>query len=126
MTSSRYPWKPKLRLAVRIGQTNIVSELTFWRPNICLKWPGFQISAFAAPISEHYVHAWKQKSRFYSGGYILRVLWLGFCLRYGAVKVPRKKTFEQLFGDYVPDDAIDFETDRLIALDGLASEADLY
>lgn len=120
MISSHYPWKPKLRIAARIWRWTIAFELTFWRPNICLKWSGFQISAFFAPsFSEHYIHAWKQKSAYYRGGFILRVLWLGFCLRYGAVKVPHKKPWDKLISDWVPDDAIDFEVDRMMALNGL-------
>lgn len=129
MTSPKYPWKPKLRIALN----RIVFELALWRPNVCLKWPGFQISAYFCPAlcDSHttrlskIIHWWPQKSAYYQKGFVFRFLWFGLIVRRIAVPKKKQKTWDQLIPDWVPDDAIDFETDRLISLAGL-DEADTF
>jgi len=112
--------KPKLRISF----CKLVFEIVFWWPNICLKWLGFQISVYAVPSLcgtgdtklSHYLHWWPQRSAYYESGFVLRVLWFGFILRYGAVRVQNRQKLSSWFDDYEPDDDIDFETERRMGL----------
>ncbi len=122
MISPHYRWKPKFRISLN----KLVFELTFWRPNVCLKWPGFLTSVYFSPtLSDKLVHWWPQKSAYYAKGFVFRALWFGFIVRRISVQVKRKKSLGQMIDDWVPDDAIDFEADRLIALADL-DERDLF
>lgn len=113
----------KLQLAIN----KVKLELRIWQPNICLKWPGFQISTYFCPALcgsgttrlSRFIHWWGQRSAYYKKGFVFRFLWFGFIVRRGAVKVTRKKSLSQLINDWVPDDAIDYEAERLMSLTDL-------
>lgn len=116
-----------MKLAIAINKLKL--ELRIWQPNICLKWPGFQISAYFCPAlcgSGHtklsrFIHWWGQRSAYFRGGFVLRFLWFGFIVRDGKVAVKSRSKFI----DWVPDECIDYEADRLLSLSGL-DEADTF
>jgi len=72
-------------MKLRIAINKIVLEVSPWRPNICLKWPGFQVSTYfcQAFSCEGKVAWWPQRSADFRSGFVLRVLWFGLILRYG-------------------------------------------
>jgi hypothetical protein len=82
-------------MKLRISINKLVLEISAWRPNVCLKWPGFQAATYFCPVlaPEGLISYWRQKSLFFRSGFVLRVLWFGFILRYGQMNTDQIPTF---------------------------------
>lgn len=120
-------------LMLQITLCNVHLEIRIWQPNLCLKWSGVQVSTYFCPRLcgtgdtklSRYIHWWGQRSAYYRSGFVFRFLWFGFILRYGRVLVRRKKSLDEMVRDWVPDDAAEYEAERLLALTDL-DEADAF
>ncbi len=63
--------------------------MPLWREALTYRNKNVEIAVYWATMSQGYFACWRQQARKYKHGFVLRILWFGFVLRYGQDDKPK-------------------------------------